>query len=279
VRTVEPRIGQAFAEWMVAQDHHKDHAADTPFRFSGVMDCSRKLGYKAAKLPETDAMDGASLAIAKMGSLLHDDVQAAIQWRWPTATIEAKGQVGDLISGHYDGLVIDDAEDQEIIEIKTVGAYKFDLSNGYFRSPGKGQPARVRPEGGQGPSASHICQGGMNAVAHGRSKVRIVYLSREAVSVNKAQEMGLGPIDRFWSEWVFTKAQWLPLVEAEVERLSKIRAIVEAGEVPGRSMYDDKTAKYSEPDPETHPLCGYCNQAHRCKMDGPGRIRIELSKP
>ena len=272
MRTSTPIIGQAFSEWMLAQDHEKDHAADTPFRFSSVMDCSRKLGYYLAGREPSDPMDGSSLAVTAMGSLLHEDIQKAIKERWPDATFEGKGSVGDLISGHYDALT-----DSEVIEIKTVGAYKFDLSIGLFRSPGRGQPARMRPEGGQGPSKSHICQAGFNAVAHGRSNVRIVYLSREAVSVNKAQEAGLGPIDRFWAEWTFSEEEWGPLVQAETKRLTKIRALVEAGQIPGRSMYDDKTGKFSEPDPEKHPLCGYCSFEHLCKMDGPGRVAVELS--
>lgn len=281
MRTSTPKIGQAFAEWMVAQNEaeHQAHVAERPadmppFSFSSVMDCSRKLGYKAAGLEQTDEMDGASLAVTKMGRLLHVDVQSAVEGRWPHARFEVLGVVGDLVWGYVD---IDNPDEDEVGEIKSVGAYKFDLANGYFRSPGRGQPARVRPEGGQGPSKSHICQGGFNAVAHGRSKVRIIYLSREAVSVNKAEEMGIGSLDRFWAEWVFTEEEWAPLVTAEVERLTKIRALVDAGMLPGRSMYDDKTGKYSEPDPDKHPLCNYCSQQHRCKLDGPGRVPVALS--
>jgi hypothetical protein len=274
MRTVTPVIGQAFAEWMVAENDAEGeiHRANRPegmpvFSFSAVMDCSRKLGYKVAGLPPTDPMDGASLAITKMGSILHVDVQAAAAGRWPHARFEVLGQVGDLIWGYVD---IDNPDEDEVGEIKSVGAYKFDLANGYFRQ-GK---AHVRPEGGAGPSVSHICQGGFNAVAHGRSKVRIIYLSREAISVTKAEDMGIGPIDRFWSEWVFGPEEWMPLVTAETERLGKIRSIVDGGEIPGRQMYDDKSKKFTEPNPEKHPLCRYCPQQHRCKMDGPGRIPI-----
>ena len=91
MRTVTPKIGQAFAEWMLDQDNSKAHAADTPFRFSGVMGCARQLGYKAAELDETDPMDGSSLAITKMGSLLHEDIQTAVHARWPKMTFEGKG--------------------------------------------------------------------------------------------------------------------------------------------------------------------------------------------
>lgn len=274
MRTVEPKIGKAFAEWMVAQDHHKDHAADTPFRFSGVMGCSRQLGYAAAGLEPTDPMDGSSLAITAMGSLLHEDIQKAVALRWPAMTFEGKGSIAELISGHYD---IDDPEADESIEIKTVGAYKFDRSIGLFRSLGRGKKAFIRDNGGEGPSQSHICQGGFNAKAHGRSTVRIVYLSREAVSVKKARDAGLGSIERFWAEWTFGPEVWAPLVTAEVERLGKIRTLVDEGVVPGRQDFEDD-GKMFEPDPETHWRCdGYCNQAHRCKLDGPGRIPVALS--
>ena len=275
MRTAEPKIGQAFSEWMVAQDHHKDHAGLTTFRFSGVMGCTRQLGYYAAGAEESDPMDGSSLAVTAMGSLLHEDIQAAIAIRWPDATFEGRGQVGDLISGHYD---VDLPDDDELIEIKTVGAYKFDLSIGLFRSPGKGQPARLRTDGGKGPSLAHICQGGFNAAAHGRSRtVRIVYVSREAVSVQKADEAGLGPIERFWAEWTFGREVWEPLVKNETERLAKIRALVADGQLPDRSDLDDN-AKPVKIDIDTHWRCKYCSFAQRCKMDGPGRIAIPRLK-
>jgi hypothetical protein len=281
MKTSEPKIGQAFAEWMLAQNHHKDHAADTPFRFSAAMDCARHLGYTAAELPMTDPMDGASLAITAMGSLLHEDIQKAMHERWPDATFEGKGQIGDLISGHHDGIAaIDDPKEDELVELKTVGAYKWDLSIGLFRSPGRGKPAFIKPAGGSGPSKAHICQAGMNAVAHGRSKVRIVYLSREAVSVKKARQAGLGSIERFWAEWVFGREVWEPLVVAETERLAKIRGLVDGGMLPGRSDYDDNAGKWAEPDPETWWRCdGYCSQATRCAKDGPGRVPVGLSQP
>lgn len=281
MRTTTPLIGQAFAEWMVAQNEieHQAHRDERPddmpvFGFSAAMDCARKLGYKAAGLEQTDPMDGSSLAVTKMGRLLHVDVQTAVEERWPNARFEVQGVVGDTVWGYVD---IDNPDEDEVVEIKSVGAYKFDLSIGLFRSPGRGKPAFMKPAGGEGPSKAHICQAGFNAVAHGRSNVRIVYLSREAVSVTKAEQAGLGPIERFWAEWVFTKEEWAPLVTAEIERLTKIRALVEHGTLPGRQAYDDKTSKFFEPDPERWALCGYCSQQHRCKLDGPGRIPVELS--
>ena len=272
MRTVTPKIGRAYSEWMVAQDHRKDHAAATTFRFSGVMGCSRQLGYLAAGIEESDPMDGSSLAVTAMGSLLHEDIQKAIALRWPAATFEGRGQVGDLISGHYD---VDLPEDDELVELKTVGAYKFDLAIGLFRSPGRGKPAFLRSDGGKGPSLAHICQGGFNAAAHGRSTVRIVYVSREAVSVQKATEAGLGPIERFWAEWVFGRDIWEPLVKAETERLAKVRTLVQGGILPDRSDIDD-AGKPMKIDPETHWRCKYCSFAHRCEMDGPGRVPIPV---
>jgi hypothetical protein len=274
MKTVDPKIGQAFAEWSLEQNHAKAHAAATTFRFSSVMGCSRQAGYVAAQVPETDPMDGSSLAVAAMGSLLHEDIQTAVAKRWPGATFEGTGQLEDLISGHFD---IDLSDDDEIVELKTVGAYKFDLAIGLFRSPGRGQPAKMRSDGGKGPSLAHICQGGFNALAHGRKTVRIAYVSREAVSVKKAEEAGLGPIERFWAEWTFDQEVWGPLVEAEIARLAKIRALVATGVLPDRADFDD-AGKQVKVDPDKgHWRCSYCSHAQRCKLDGPGRIAVELS--
>jgi hypothetical protein len=281
MKTSEPRIGQVFAEWMVEQNDAEGeaHRAKRPegmptFSFSAVMGCSRAAGYKAAGLPATDPMDGASLAITNMGRVLHTDMQDAVAKRWPNATFEGHSVVDDLIWGYYD---IDDPDADESIELKTVGAYKFDLSIGLFRSPGRGKPAFMKPAGGQGPSKSHICQGGLNARGKGRSNVRIVYLSREAVSVKKAEEAGLDSIGRFWAEWVFGREVWEPLVDAELIRLAKIRDLVVGGILPDRSDLDDdgKTVKINR---DTWWRCKYCPQAQRCVVDGPGRIPVELSR-
>jgi hypothetical protein len=274
VKTAEPKIGTVFTEWMLAQDHRKDHAAETTFRFSGVMGCARAAGYAAAGLSETNPMDGSSLAITAMGSLLHEDIQAAVHERWPNATFEGKGQVGDLVSGHYD---VDLPDDDELVEIKTVGAYKFDLAIGLFRSPGKGKPAFIKPTGGSGPSKAHICQGGFNAAAHNRSRVRIVYVSREAVSTKKARQAGLDSVGRFLAEWVFGREVWEPLVVAETDRLAKIRAIIATGSIPDRSAFDDQ-GHMMKVDPETHWRCSYCAYTKRCMADGPGRVPIEISR-
>ena len=89
------------------------------------------------------------------------------------------------------------------------------MAIGLTRSPGKGKPAYIKEAGGQGPRIGDICQGGFNAVAHGRKNVRIIYLSREAVSIGKAEQAGLGSVERFWAEWLIPFDDWMPLRQAE----------------------------------------------------------------
>lgn len=282
MRTSTPELGQVFAEWMVEQNEEEGetHKAERPegmprLTFSQSMKCSRQLGYKVAGLEPTDPMDGSSLAVTRMGRLLHEEIQEAVISTYLTAECETIGTVGDLIWGYVD---IDNPELDEVVEIKTVGAFAFDMAIGLTRSPGKGKPAYIKEAGGQGPRIGDICQGGFNAVAHGRKNVRIIYLSREAVSIGKAEQAGLGSVERFWAEWLIPFDDWMPLVQAETERLAKIRADVESGLLPQRMGYDERAGKFIQVDPEKWPLCGYCPQQHRCKMDGPGLVPVALSR-
>jgi hypothetical protein len=266
--STDPVVSRAYTDALVAQDHSKAYAADTSFRFSSPRPCARAAGYGLAGVPATDAFDGPSLVVMGMGTRGHEDVQAAYAEKYPNAEFETKAQLGDLTSGHVD---IDNADMDEITELKFVGAFKFDQAIGLQRKSYKrGDP--------KGPSLDHICQGGFNARSRGRSNVRIVYFSREAVSVPLSRKVGLTSTDRIAAEWVIPEDVWGPIVDAALSRLEDIRATVEQGNLPDREDWDDKAGKWFEPDPDAprpHWRCnGYCEFAHQCRMDGPGVIPI-----
>ena len=268
---VEQTVSAVWSDWMEEQDHHKDYAAKTTFRFSDAMACSRQLSYTAAGVSETDPMDGPSLAIAGMGTLLHERIQKAVADRWLSAEFETTAQIEDLTSGHVD---IDNPEEDEIVEIKTVGAFKFDQSIGLVRSPGRGKPAYIKEAGGKGPSLSHVCQGGFNAKARGRSNVIIVYVSREAVSIQKAKELKFSSLDRFTAEWLIPQTVWWPIVEKEMQRLGVIRAQVAYGVISDRVWPNDDGSDELVTPGKTQFPCGYCRFESRCKADGPGIVSI-----
>ncbi len=270
-RPVFPTVTSAYSDWLVAQNHDKAFAEETAFRFSAALGCARALGYQLAGVEESNAFDGPSLAIMEMGSLLHEDIQAAYHLAHPNALFETTGSIEDLTSGHVD---IDDAEADEIVEVKTVGAYKFDLAVGLQRKGRKlGSP--------KGPSRAHICQGGFNAKARGRTKVRIVYITREAVSAPLGQKLGLSSTDRIAAEWLILPEVWEPIVEAELDRLRLIRQLVkDENTLPARQDFDDSGHQIIvDPDGE-RPFwrCnGYCQWQDRCIADGPGLIPVPVS--
>lgn len=271
-----PTVSRIYCDWLEAQDHSKAHAMDTPFRFSGAMGCARALSYDALGSETTDPMDGPSLAITAMGSLLHEDIQAAYALMHPNAKFETKATLG-ITSGHVD---IDDEEADEVVEIKTVGATKFDMAVGLQRrqtfDKATGEKVKARETHGKGPGIDHICQAGFNARARGRKTVRIVYISREAVSVPKAEYLNWTGLQRFAAEWTFTEDEWGPIVDAELARLDYIKASVEEGMLPDRQDFDD--GKSITPDPDKHWRCDYCSHAHQCRMDGPGVVPVEIRR-
>lgn len=260
---VEPTVSREYCEAVLTQNHHKPHAFDTTFRYSSVMSCSRSLSYDAAGLEPTDPMDGPSLAIAAQGSLLHEEVQNAYLKKYPDAETEARSQIKDLISGSAD--IFDGSE---VVEIKTVGGYKFDLSV-------LGAPRYSRNKGNpKGPSLSHICQGALNAHALGAESVRIVYISREALSVVVAERLHFSSIERFAAEWLIPKDVWEPMAVAEIKRLRLIQGAVLNGKTTPRIWADDDgKEKLIEPENTVYP-CRYCDHYTRCIEDGPGVVPI-----
>ena len=121
----------------------------------------------------------------------------------------------------------------------------------------------MRPGGGARPVHVAYLPGRLQCPRpRGVRPVRIVYLSREAVRVNKAEEAGLGSVESASGpSGPSPEPVWGPLVDAETIRLEKIRTLIASGILPDRQAFDDKTNKAAfKPEPGVWPLCGYCAQ-------------------
>ena len=76
--------------------------------------------------------------------------------------------------------------------------------------------------GGEGPRHSALVQGAMYAHASNADLLIICYLTMELLSPNYAEAKGFDNTGRFGAEWHFTKEEFTPIAEAEINRLDWI---------------------------------------------------------
>jgi len=265
--------------WQAGMDDDKPNAiAGTRFRHSNAGKCARMLGYVAAGIPKSDPMDLSGVMNVSVGTMLHDAWQAALLERYPDAEIEPKvATVGADGSGHIDAVVRDGGH-VVAIELKTIGGFGFKNAIGRAR---KGQQA-------EGPRTDHILQAALNGLAVDADEVVVVYLAKEALSKNMRVD---DERDRFLAEWTFSREQYEPLAVAEADRVARILAIVDGGELPKRVLPHDMPpgAEIVAPSSgrwEVHSadgevtdtgsvwLCNYCSHQTLCAQTEPGRIPI-----
>lgn len=246
----------------------KAQAADTPFRFSGALDCSRKLALRAAGFKPTDPMDAPGLVVTERGTLMHELVQEAIGKRFPGAEFELKSQVDivdvdsgeqvGLTSGHCDALIPWNGK-RYIWELKNVGNFAYTKATGIP----KGYGSMTNPEG---PRLSAVVQGALNALAHEADEVVVAYIATEAISVQRAEKLGIGVFDRIMSEWLIPEDVWRPLARAEIKRLRGIRESLKVHEIPVAVAIDDK-GDNEELSPHSSKIpwqCAYCSHRSLC---------------
>ena len=118
----------------------KPTALGTPMRYSSAHGCSRQMAYAAVAQP-TEVWDVASTWVTRLGTLIHEELQAAILEQHPNARFEVASQVNDYISGSVDGIV-----GNTVLEIKTVGNYVWQQQTGLgqFKLSDCGAVVRLR---------------------------------------------------------------------------------------------------------------------------------------
>jgi hypothetical protein len=248
-------------------DHDKPTAMGTPFRYSGALNCSRRMIFDALKIEKTDPIDPAGLHVTTMGTYIHEQVQAAIGRRYPGARFEVKSQLGTT-SGSADGVVDEDTITAVIpwggnsclYELKSVGGFAFDKAVGLNRKAYKA----TNPEG---PRPSAVVQAGLNALANNCETVVIGYIGMESVSKGLAEKLDLGPFERFLAEWHIPREVWAPMAEAELRRISRLTDWLYEKEIPEGDAFDDKKYEWmpvSPNDARQHWTCTYCPHLTTC---------------
>ena len=241
-------------------------------------------------------MDESGAWATGIGTILHELTQAEISKRYPSARHEVTSQTGD-VSGSCDSLI--DVNDvgtnyggtHVLWEFKTMGGYGFDTQVGWNR-----MRSIFKPQGAQGPKKGHIAQAGMNALGiereanagapwleHDSMKpVRIETIimgavTFEALSKQKARNMGVLGLNRFVAEFEIPREEWEPLARYELSIMEDIGEKLNHGILPDRVGRDDSGGFT-----DLRPLgsdwqCEYCSYRSTCLDDGDGEIMVENS--
>lgn len=236
-------------------------------RHSWAGDCVRALGYKLAKVEETNPPDRAALLTFKLGTFVHDLWQEA-KSREPGVATEVSNFIAEIPSAGHSDAVDEDAT----YEVKSINGFGFKQAIG-ATSGGKAE----------GPRRSALLQGALNAFADGSRLLKIVYVSLEAISKGIGAKAGLVTPDRRMSaQWTFDTHEWLPLAEGEINRLRNVVHRFDVGEELPRHMpgmpqgariINPKTGQWvlregdNIIDTGSVWQCGYCSYQDRCIKD------------
>ena len=241
--------------------------------------CNRQLFYSLRGVEQSNPPSLADYWRFALGHTVHEMLQEVIVDAFPEAEAEVDidlRPIGIPGSAHAD-LVMEYKGRKVLVEIKSVGGYKFKLAATTFHGPA------------EGPSSGHVLQTAMSAKAHGCDSIVIAYLSLENVSPNLAKSYGTGDEGRFAAEWHYEVQELDGMLATETERINNVLLAVnnpEVTKVPRQLVDTDvpKGAIVNDPsnggwvlvEPGTrsieetgsHWMCGYCEYRDRCISDG-----------
>lgn len=257
-----PRFVTAVAKAWHQQylDDGKDTRAmsgDTPFRGSDAGTCSFSLGLSLLERAGLGVRSNPPTLSAtwrmNIGTMVHAAMEEILPKAFPGATCEVVGiTVEGEASFHADVLIkqaiycgicdhgnvgdvsnpvacacIDDPKiHTTLFELKTINGTGFKSATIGYR---KGQD----PEG---PRINAVTQAALAAEAFDCDEVVIGYLSMENIGDGIATANGLDDIGKFAAEWTFTREQYQPIAEQERARFRWIKATVDAGRMPDRTV-------------------------------------------
>ena len=267
-RIILSHIGEEFAEGSPAPSMPDEKI----WRGSMAASCSRQIAYRLCDTEPSNPLTGADYWRFGLGTMVHNQLKPAID-RWldkeegVTAIEEAEVELGEHGYGHVD-LTLKAGDKTIVVELKTINGTGF-----------------KKAIGGEGPRHSALVQGAMYAHASNADLLIICYLTMELLSPSWAEARGFDNTGRFGAEWHFTKEEFTPIAEAEIDLLYYIADNLVQGlphEVPRMfSEYDPEIPWGAEIiDPSTGAwvleednqllakgktwMCNYCNYQDRC---------------
>jgi hypothetical protein len=259
----------------------KPQAFETPFRYSDAGKCGRALSMKLSGCEETEPFDAPASWVTALGTLVHEMWQESLVKRFPNAELEPKSQLEGLTSGHSDAVIPEEdllavyptwKGGKTLFELKSMGGSPFSFSVGVVRQRG-GSWAKNGPDG---PKIGAILQGALNAKAHDCQTLVIGEIALEAASKGVARNLGLSELDRFIAEFHYSRDEWEPLAQAELQRLRTIESDVKGGfYAPRIAVNDQRQLENINPDNPRIPWnCDYCPFTTACKAIGPDPAKI-----
>ena len=271
-------LGEELAEKALVS---KPTARGTSLRYSSAHACARQQGYAGFGAVPTEPMDFPGAWVTGLGTMVHEALQDAIGRKYPNAQFEVSSQQGD-ISGSCDALIFEKDLGEGwyggnvLYELKTMGTYSFDQQVGWNRM-------RATFSTAQGPALKAIAQAGMNALGIEKElgiKIDTIIMGSitfEALSKQKSARMNVEDHNRVLAEFWLTRDEWEPVALAELERINKIAADVEAGYISDRVAIDDNGREKVLSPSGSDWNCHYCQFHSICVQDGPGAIWINDS--
>jgi len=269
----------------------KPTAKGTPLRYSSAYGCGRQQGYAGLGVAPTEPMDEAGAWATGLGTIIHEALQDSISRKFPSAEFEVASQLGD-VSGSCDALIpVSEFSGLEplwgvdfnsgnathvLYELKTMGTYSFDKQVGWNRMRGQKNE-------GEGPALKAIAQAGINALgieAAFNGAVHIEWLvmgsmTFEALSKNKAANMGVDGTNRFLAEFYVPRSEWENIARNELERMQGISLNLDLGYIADRYAMDDNGDPIVlNPNSGKFWQCDYCAFRTLCVEDGPGQVRV-----
>jgi hypothetical protein len=265
-----------------------------PFRGSAVASrCDRSLFYQLAGVPESNPPTLADAWRMATGTFVHDIIEAIAEILFadnPDVTDLVVEPAIDLRPIGIDGSMRTDLAmtykgKPTVVELKTVGGFKFKLATTTF----KGAP--------EGPAFGHVLQGGLAAKALGAEQLVIAYLAME--NLGKSFKVDTEAA-RFAAEWHYNVEQLDGILALETDRImSLVAGVPDVDDVdegiddvvlPPREIHDPELPDGAIATNPTHNpgsgmwvttegdgtivdngttwMCAYCRHRDLCANDG-----------
>jgi len=285
----DPFIGRAIAKAWLDKNYQegKAHAVEgSRFRFSMAGTCSRQLQYYINGEPVTNPPDAADAWRMGLGTMVHTAIQeyfeasmvnGVFDCNYYEVEMETKTSIPEISgSGHVDMFFTLFDKDSKpyrkvVVEIKTLNGFGFKVAATGFKGPA------------EGPRRDHIKQAALSAYALDADDVIMCYVSMENVSPSIAGKYCDDPeFGRFTAQWTYSKAEWMPLAEAEIARVSSVLSQIDdpSGGLVEPTIENDNGLLVSITDPATGRWelmhedtlidsgrawqCGYCRYRDTC---------------
>ena len=259
-----PVLTGLLSERIMEADDSRGKAFQTTFRYSDAGKCLRAMAYDSLGTQASDPPDAASRWVMYLGQLIHEEIQGAILEHFGAGAVtEHPSRHGALVSGHSDALVFEHPELGKVCyELKSTGSFAFNKAIGLDRM----KYQRTIPEG---PRTSAKIQGALNAVAVDADTLVIGVVSMEAVSIQLADKVQFGVLDRIMAEWHYGKAEFAPWATAELARMAAAQEFLDEGTMPPRMAVGDEFEDVQlDPTAKKVPWnCSYCSHKTTCRLD------------